>query len=41
VWDFPKGGCEEADSSLEDAVIRELFEETGTDKYKIKQELSR
>ncbi|WP_063847511.1 histidine phosphatase family protein [Bacillus sp. FJAT-28004] len=40
VWDFPKGGCEEGDLSLEDAVLRELLEETGTDKYIIKQELS-
>ncbi|MDQ0111243.1 histidine phosphatase family protein [Paenibacillus harenae] len=39
VWDFPKGGVEEEDLSLKDAIMRELFEETGTDKYIIKQEL--
>lgn len=39
VWDFPKGGVEEGDLSLEAAVLRELIEETGTDKYVIKQEL--
>ncbi|WP_116231557.1 histidine phosphatase family protein [Paenibacillus sp. VMFN-D1] len=39
VWDFPKGGVEEWDLSLNDAVMRELFEETGTDKYVIKEEL--
>lgn len=39
VWDFPKGGFEDGDLSLEDAVMRELIEETGTDKYIIKQEL--
>ncbi|WP_412973887.1 histidine phosphatase family protein [Paenibacillus sp. OAS669] len=40
VWDFPKGGVEAGDLGLEDAVIRESIEETGTDKYVIKQELS-
>ncbi|MBB3113100.1 broad specificity phosphatase PhoE/8-oxo-dGTP pyrophosphatase MutT (NUDIX family) [Paenibacillus phyllosphaerae] len=39
VWDFPKGGVEEGDLSLEDTVLRELIEETGTDKYVVKQEL--
>ncbi|MBP1989667.1 histidine phosphatase family protein [Paenibacillus eucommiae] len=39
VWDFPKGGIEDEDLSLEDAVKRELMEETGTDKYVIKQKL--
>ena len=39
VWDFPKGGVEVEDLSLKDAIMRELFEETGTDKYIIKQEL--
>ncbi|WP_084134878.1 histidine phosphatase family protein [Paenibacillus harenae] len=39
VWDFPKGGLEDGDLSLEDTVIRELYEETGTDKYIVKQEL--
>ncbi|UVI29156.1 histidine phosphatase family protein [Paenibacillus spongiae] len=38
VWDFPKGGLEE-DESLEEAVLRELMEETGTDNYIIRQEL--
>jgi broad specificity phosphatase PhoE/8-oxo-dGTP pyrophosphatase MutT (NUDIX family) len=38
VWDFPKGAVEEGES-LEDAVIRELKEETGTDKYLIVREL--
>ncbi|WP_135554768.1 histidine phosphatase family protein [Paenibacillus cymbidii] len=37
AWDFPKGGCEEEDLSLVDAVKRELLEETGTDKYIITQ----
>lgn len=39
VWDFPKGGVEEEDISLQNAIMRELMEETGTDKYIIKQEL--
>ncbi|KRF20244.1 NUDIX domain-containing protein [Paenibacillus sp. Soil787] len=39
VWDFPKGGVEDEDLSPKDAIMRELFEETGTDKYVIKQEL--
>ncbi|WP_282943275.1 NUDIX hydrolase [Paenibacillus sp. RC67] len=39
VWDFPKGGVEAKDISLEAAVIRELAEETGTDQYVVKQQL--
>lgn len=34
-WDFPKGGVNETDNDLEEAVLRELKEETGSDKYKI------
>jgi broad specificity phosphatase PhoE/8-oxo-dGTP pyrophosphatase MutT (NUDIX family) len=39
IWDFPKGGVEEDDVCLENAVLRELLEETGSDQYIIKEEL--
>lgn len=34
-WDFSKGGIEESDKDLETAVLRELKEETGSERYKI------
>lgn len=34
-WDFPKGGVQESDEGLENAMLRELKEETGSDNYKI------
>lgn len=34
-WDFPKGGVQKADKSLESAILRELKEETGSDQYRI------
>ncbi|MEF3311091.1 histidine phosphatase family protein [Paenibacillus sp. GYB004] len=39
VWDFPKGGIEDSDSSLEQAVLRELQEETGSDCFRVVQRL--
>jgi putative (di)nucleoside polyphosphate hydrolase len=38
-WDFPKGGIEQKDGSLEDALLRELQEETGSTEYKIVRHL--
>lgn len=38
-WDFIKGGVEEQDSSLEEAVLRELEEETGLNSFFVKREL--
>ena len=35
VWDFPKGGVEARDINLEQALLRELREETGSSKYVI------
>lgn len=34
-WDFVKGGVETCDRTLEDAVLRELWEETGSKDYRI------
>lgn len=34
-WDFPKGGVEKLDKDSESAVLRELKEETGSNKYRI------
>jgi putative (di)nucleoside polyphosphate hydrolase len=34
-WDFPKGGIEQSDSSLEEALMRELYEETGSTQYQV------
>ncbi|MGE6259711.1 NUDIX hydrolase [Heyndrickxia sporothermodurans] len=34
IWDFPKGGVE-PNESLEQALFRELKEETGSNKYQI------
>lgn len=39
VWDFPKGGIEDTDSNPEQAIIRELREETGSDCFRIIQRL--
>lgn len=38
-WDFIKGGVEDGDPSLSEALLRELKEETGTDTFSIKEEL--
>lgn len=38
-WDFPKGGVKESDKSYEDAVIRELAEEIGSNKLIIVEQL--
>lgn len=35
TWDFPKGGVTPSDNSLEEAILRELKEETGSQNYKI------
>lgn len=37
-WDFIKGGVEEEDSSLEEAILRELEEETGMKAFSVKKE---
>ncbi|MCA1318658.1 NUDIX hydrolase [Bacillus tianshenii] len=38
-WDFPKGGIEQKDGSLEEALLRELHEETGSTEFKIVRHL--
>ncbi|GGA24476.1 NUDIX domain-containing protein [Psychrobacillus lasiicapitis] len=38
-WDFIKGGVEENDQELYDALLRELHEETGSMEYKVIKEL--
>jgi 8-oxo-dGTP pyrophosphatase MutT (NUDIX family) len=35
VWDFPKGGVKAQDASPEQALLRELAEETGSSRYRI------
>ena len=35
MWDFPKGGMEPQDKSMEAALLRELEEETGSTKFTI------
>ncbi|GAA0329848.1 hypothetical protein GCM10008967_20410 [Bacillus carboniphilus] len=35
-WDIPKGGVKEQDQSLEEAVLRELHEETGSSSFELK-----
>lgn len=37
TWDFPKGGVLVSDTSLEEALMRELQEETGSKQYKIEK----
>lgn len=37
-WDFPKGGVKDTDADLEQAILRELKEETGSDQYRIIKE---
>lgn len=34
-WDIPKGGVKATDDSLEEALLRELQEETGSTQYQI------
>lgn len=34
-WDFPKGGVKPSDLNLEEALLRELYEETGSKDYQI------
>ncbi|RWQ71098.1 NUDIX hydrolase [Bacillus cereus] len=34
-WDFPKGGIENEEKNLEQSLLRELKEETGSTNYKI------
>lgn len=34
-WDFSKGGVEKEDLNYENAILRELTEETGSNKYEI------
>ncbi|MDW2879527.1 MULTISPECIES: NUDIX hydrolase [Bacillaceae] len=38
-WDFPKGGVEESDKGLKDAILRELAEESGSAEYRIIKQL--
>ncbi|AGX02842.1 dinucleoside polyphosphate hydrolase [Bacillus sp. NRRL B-14911] len=38
-WDFPKGGVEDSDENLKDAILRELAEETGSAEYRIIKQL--
>lgn len=35
VWDFPKGGVKPEDPDLQSALLRELWEETGSSQYRI------
>ena len=37
MWDFVKGGVERGDVDLESAIRRELLEETGSSKYRLKK----
>ncbi|GGE85327.1 NUDIX domain-containing protein [Priestia taiwanensis] len=37
-WDFVKGGVEQSDANLEEALMRELEEETGSRNYIIMQQ---
>lgn len=39
-WDFPKGGVLSSDATLEEALMRELKEETGSIHYKIEKKFS-
>ena len=39
-WDFPKGGIKEEDQSMADAVLRELWEETGVTSFEIIKEFN-
>ncbi len=39
-WDFVKGGIEDFDKDKKAAILRELLEETGSNKYKIIKEYS-
>jgi 8-oxo-dGTP pyrophosphatase MutT (NUDIX family) len=35
VWDFPKGGVKASDANSEQALFRELVEETGSSQYRV------
>jgi putative (di)nucleoside polyphosphate hydrolase len=37
-WDYPKGGVKGSDSNLQEAILRELKEETGSNQYTIVKE---
>ncbi|MFS0871024.1 NUDIX hydrolase [Paenibacillus xylanilyticus] len=39
TWDFPKGGMEAQDKSMEAALLRELEEETGSTRYTITKQI--
>ncbi|MHC0035306.1 NUDIX domain-containing protein [Pseudoneobacillus sp. C159] len=39
-WDFIKGGVKETDADLEQAVLREIKEETGSTDYKIMKQFN-
>ncbi|CAG9620642.1 NUDIX domain-containing protein [Sutcliffiella rhizosphaerae] len=41
LWDFIKGGVKEKDQSLQEAILRELKEETGTNLFEVEKEYSR
>lgn len=38
-WDFPKGGVEHDDLTIEASILRELKEETGSTQYKLIKQL--
>jgi putative (di)nucleoside polyphosphate hydrolase len=40
-WDFPKGGVNASDESMEMALFRELKEETGSESYRIIKEFNK
>lgn len=37
IWDFPKGGIDKQDLNSEQALLRELKEETGSEAYRVIQ----
>ncbi|SOC40648.1 NUDIX domain-containing protein [Ureibacillus acetophenoni] len=38
-WDFPKGGVENGDQTIENSILRELKEETGSTQYEVINQL--